>query len=142
MLSAPSRTMNYSTAVMAGLVLLRFAIGWHFFSEGAKKLKDPDFRSAYFLNIAVGPLSGYFQSLIPDAFGVERLNADDQLASLARLHQEVVQQVGDDCAETRACRANLEGPAAVTGIFLRIARSGNRSAHLGGATIRTSDTGS
>lgn len=62
-------------AVVA-LVALRFAIGWHFYVDGAKKLRDPDFRSEYFLDSAVGPFRGVYHGMIPDPFGVERLDLD------------------------------------------------------------------
>ncbi len=94
--SALHRRPSYTVALMVSLVLLRFTIGWHFFSQGAVKLKDPDFRSAYFLDLAVGPWSGYFHRLIPDAFGVERLDQDAHQSALARMHEHVLERIGDD----------------------------------------------
>ncbi len=73
---APTKRLPISITVVAAIFLLRFAIGWHFYSDGTKKLNDPDFRAAHFLDSAVGPFAGWFHDLIPDAFGVERLDLD------------------------------------------------------------------
>ena len=46
------------------LVLLRLVIGWHFFQEGAVKVKE-GFSSTPFLSAAKGPFAKQFQSMIP-----------------------------------------------------------------------------
>jgi len=69
-------------AVLA-LVLLRLAIGWHFFTEGVDKLEyDPTagrvrvaFSAEGFLTQAKGPLAGYFHALAPDGHGWKQLLA-------------------------------------------------------------------
>lgn len=54
------------------LVLLRLAIGWHFFYEGAWKIQsgaggdEPSFSSAGYLKNATGPLGPYFRKLAGD----------------------------------------------------------------------------
>jgi len=58
------------------LVVLRLAIGWHFFKEGAKKFTDPQFAAAPFLWQSKGPMSGLYQGMIADRWGVERLDYD------------------------------------------------------------------
>jgi uncharacterized membrane protein YphA (DoxX/SURF4 family) len=48
------------------LVLLRVAIGWHFFQEGATKVRDGNFSSTPFLAAAKGPFAKEFHAMIPD----------------------------------------------------------------------------
>jgi len=60
-------------AVVA-LVALRLGIGWHFFKEGAKKFEGEGFTSLGFLQTATGPFADYHKSMIPDRFGLERLD--------------------------------------------------------------------
>jgi uncharacterized membrane protein YphA (DoxX/SURF4 family) len=65
------------------LVLLRLAIGWHFFSEGLEKIgRDPEtgrfkttFSAAPFLAQARGPLVGFYHSLAPDGHDWQTLLA-------------------------------------------------------------------
>lgn len=61
------------TAVLA-LVLLRLAIGWHFYKEGIKKFKDPAFSSAPLMQAAVGPFREFYRGQIPDRWGESRLD--------------------------------------------------------------------
>lgn len=83
---ADSRRQLGSFAVLA-LVLLRLAVGWHFFSEGLDKIeRDPEsgrfrvtFSAAPFLAQAQGPLVDYFHSLAP--------NGHDWRSLLAVPHQ-------------------------------------------------------
>jgi uncharacterized membrane protein YphA (DoxX/SURF4 family) len=51
------------------LILLRTAIGWHFFYEAREKVKAPDekpFTAEPYLRAAVGPLAPRFRGIIPD----------------------------------------------------------------------------
>ena len=48
------------------LVLLRLAIGWHFFIEGMDKLHTPTWTSAGYLREATGPLAPRFRALAGD----------------------------------------------------------------------------
>lgn len=50
-------------AAVVMLVVLRLVTGWHFFSEGQKKL-EPGFTSAWFLRGAKGPLAPAFKSFV------------------------------------------------------------------------------
>ncbi len=68
-----SRRLQYTTLVILCLFALRMGAGWHFFKEGSKKLK-PDFTSKYFLQSAKGPFADTFLGMIPDRYGLERLN--------------------------------------------------------------------
>jgi len=74
---------KYSLFVIVSLVLLRLAIGWHFYKEGAKKF-EPGFSAAPFLWQSKGPLAGTFQGMIADPFGVERLQYETTEAAWKR----------------------------------------------------------
>lgn len=77
------------TAITA-LVLLRLCVGWHFFSEGAKKFEydsgrhewqiSPRFAAVNegFLNGAKGPLAGFFQAQAPTTHDWRELLAQPQ----------------------------------------------------------------
>ncbi len=58
------RTATIGWCGALSLVILRVALGWHFYSEGVKKL-DGKFSAAGFLSTANGPLSAYFRSYVP-----------------------------------------------------------------------------
>ncbi len=53
----------YSSIQLFGLVLLRILTGWHFLYEGARKIFDPGWSSASFLDQSIGPFSGVFHAL-------------------------------------------------------------------------------
>jgi uncharacterized membrane protein YphA (DoxX/SURF4 family) len=56
------------------LVALRLMIGWHFYQEGVQKIPDPNWTTAGFFTGAKGPLADYFELLVYDVDGRERLN--------------------------------------------------------------------
>lgn len=56
------------------IVLLRVAIGWHFFMEGQTKVKEGNFSSKGFLSAAKGPLAPLYQQAIWDYDGQVRLD--------------------------------------------------------------------
>lgn len=56
------------------IVLLRFGIGYHFYMEGASKVRDGNFKSEGFLKGAEGPLADQFHGLIWDYDGKIRLD--------------------------------------------------------------------
>ncbi len=58
------------------LVLLRIGIGWHFFQEGAVKVREGNFTSIGFLSAAKGPLAKKFHEMIPDYEGYIRLTPE------------------------------------------------------------------
>ena len=68
---------------VAGLLLLRLCIGWHFFSEGTKKLTYDEARSEWNLNFsaepflrqATGPLAGLLKNRLPGFHDWENLLA-------------------------------------------------------------------
>ena len=86
MSNVPSASRSLSPARTAwkavfALVLLRLCIGWHFFSEGTKKVVYDDsretwkleFSSAGFLSQAKGPMAGFFQSQLPSGHHWQKL---------------------------------------------------------------------
>jgi uncharacterized membrane protein YphA (DoxX/SURF4 family) len=54
-------------------VILRLAIGWHFFKEGVSHHTDSAWSSEGFLRQAKGPLSDMYQSVLPSFHGWNRL---------------------------------------------------------------------
>ncbi|MCU0711444.1 MAG: hypothetical protein MUC43_05260, partial [Pirellula sp.] len=58
---------------IVALVALRFTIGYHFYMEGAVKVREGNFSSKGFLTAAKGPLANQFKGLIPDYDGFIRL---------------------------------------------------------------------
>ncbi len=98
------------------LIALRVGIGWHFYMEGASKVRSGNFSSVGFLNAAKGPLADKYQELIWDHDGELRLNrarveklfsaaADqsskhfaltaEQLKQLAEIKSKYVAKLGD-----------------------------------------------
>ncbi|MFN7738268.1 MAG: hypothetical protein ACK5O8_19290 [Pirellula sp.] len=69
------RKAKLSIPAIIFLVLLRLAIGWHFFQEGVSKVRDGGFSSTGFLSAAKGPFAKKFQSMIPDYDGSIRIDA-------------------------------------------------------------------
>lgn len=57
------------------LVVLRVAIGWHFFYEGMWKYKHPEFSAEGYFKNAKGPFAVTFREQIPDLDGRHRLKA-------------------------------------------------------------------
>jgi thiosulfate dehydrogenase [quinone] large subunit len=51
---------DYSRTQLTALVVLRFAIGWHFFYEGVAKAVNPYWTAAGYLEASQGFLSGFF----------------------------------------------------------------------------------
>lgn len=69
---------------IVALVLLRLAAGWHFWSEGTKKLArasdgsitlNPEFSAEGFLKQSVGPLAEFFKGKLPDNHQAAKLLA-------------------------------------------------------------------
>ena len=54
-------------------MLLRIAVGFHFYKEGTAKLKSGTFTSKYFLAAAKGPMAPLFQDALDDWDGAQRL---------------------------------------------------------------------
>lgn len=70
---------NYARLSIFGilaLIALRVGIGWHFYMEGAAKVRGNDFSSVGFLTGAKGPLADSFKQMIWDYDGRLRLNQE------------------------------------------------------------------
>jgi len=63
---------QWAIAVLA-LLALRLVIGFHFFSEGAVKLRDGNFDAKWFLQGATGPAAPLYHRLVDDHNGHWRL---------------------------------------------------------------------
>lgn len=68
--------------IFISLVALRLIIGFHFFTEGKKKLDQGDWSAAPFFAAAHGPLAPYFFQLLPDADRTETLCVVEVPASI------------------------------------------------------------
>ncbi len=65
------------------LVVLRLALGCHFLYEGIWKIRHPDLfagETEGFLSSARGPLAGYFNRMVPDIDGRQRLETNLNLS--------------------------------------------------------------
>lgn len=60
-------------AIAAAVVALRLSIGFHFFFEGTDKLKSGNFQASYFLGAARGPAAPWFQQMLDDPTGQQKL---------------------------------------------------------------------
>lgn len=104
-----SSTTRYGTSVVILLVVLRLAIGWHFFKEGEKKVQAPEkFSSRHFLGAAKGPFAPLFASMIADRWGHARLNLEQTEARLSDYHAQVVRQFRFDDGQKKKADAALK----------------------------------
>ncbi len=71
------------------IVLLRLAIGFHFFNEGTAKLRSGDFASEHFLRAARGPLAPMFHRALEDESGEKRLCVVERKDPEGRLRIEI-----------------------------------------------------
>ena len=68
------RNARLGFLAIIALVSLRFLIGFHFYMEGAAKVREGGFSSTGFLTSAKGPLAKTFQSMVADFDGSIRLD--------------------------------------------------------------------
>lgn len=73
-------------------VVLRVAIGWHFFYEGVWKIKSGTFSSTPYLLASVGPLKDVFHAMVDDADGFKRIG----IVAEHRGDQRVVTKISPD----------------------------------------------
>ncbi len=83
------------------IVALRVCIGWHFYMEGATKVRGNDFSSVGFLNAAKGPLADEFQALIWDHDGKIRLDQKRVLEIFKEGAEEASRHYGFTEAQTK-----------------------------------------
>lgn len=77
-------------------MLLRLAVGWHFFKEGSQKINDGKFSSAGFLSAAKGPFAPQFKGMIYDPDGVARLDAESTLVEWQAFRDNAATHYGFD----------------------------------------------
>ncbi|MEM6798625.1 MAG: DoxX family protein [Planctomycetota bacterium] len=70
---------HIGVGVVTAIVLMRLSVGWHFYSEGIKKL-EPGFSSAGLLSAAKGPLGPFYRSFVPKPGGYDALLATPRMA--------------------------------------------------------------
>lgn len=72
------------------MVLLRLAIGWHFFYEGAWKLVQEDWTAKQYLIASTGPFRPLFRMFVKDVDGVERLKLKNTKNRIEERFQNLV----------------------------------------------------
>ena len=78
------------------LMLLRVTVGFHFFMEGADKVKN-GFTAEYFLAAAKGPLAGHFHSMLDDNDGALKFClSEDSETGKQDLDPELTFAIWDD----------------------------------------------
>lgn len=82
------------TLAVICVVALRLSIGWHFFQEGASKLKNDDFRSVNFLQQSKGPLASHYKELVSDRFGIQRLDLSRTQETWRRFVENASEELG------------------------------------------------
>jgi uncharacterized membrane protein YphA (DoxX/SURF4 family) len=68
------RTFQIAGIAVMALVVLRIGVGWRFLHEGLWKYRHASYTAADFLRQARGPLAEQFHRLIPDYYGLQRLD--------------------------------------------------------------------
>jgi len=76
------------------MVLLRIAIGWHFFYEGVWKLVQDDWRATSYLVASSGPFRDIFRWMVDDVDGRRALTSEDMKARLDRRCKKLVRHYG------------------------------------------------
>src|SRR5690606_23753100 len=109
-LEAPrlSGRFRISIFAVAALVLLRIAIGWHFFYEGSWKYHHASFTAEPFLKQSRGPFASWYRNLIPDYYGYERLNVERMTARWSELKNRFVTRFNFSDEQKQAADAALE----------------------------------
>lgn len=113
---------NYARISIFGilaLVALRIGVGWHFYMEGASKVRSKQFSSQGFLAGAQGPLADNFRSLIWDQEGRLRLDQPKMNGLLER----ATEQVADHFDFTEEQREEL---AEVRPLYFGVSKNGSQ----------------
>ncbi len=93
---------------MTMLVLLRLAIGFHFFTEGAEKIQNPNWSAAPFFSAARGPFAEHFRGLVWDHDGTLRLDRDQMEAEWQYFRQASADHYGFDDQQVEQAKAEQE----------------------------------
>lgn len=83
------------------MIALRIGIGFHFFTEGADKLKNPGWSSAGFLGNAKGRFADSYHNMVWDADGLARLDFNEAETRWAHFRERVVQTYGFDESQAK-----------------------------------------
>jgi uncharacterized membrane protein YphA (DoxX/SURF4 family) len=88
------------------LVLLRLAVGWHFYREGTAKLQPSSkFTSTAFLSNAKGPFAPLYHNMIWDADGQYRLSLEDTRDAWQAFRDQAAEQYGFDNQQEKEAQA-------------------------------------
>lgn len=95
------------------LILLRTAIGWHFYYEGMEKVHAEEktgrpWTAEPYLRASNGPFAANFRNLVPDVDSLAALDAAQLKARWDDLAQRTYTQYGFDEAQRTAAAASLE----------------------------------
>lgn len=88
------------------LVLLRIAVGWHFYSEGIDKRADENWSAAPFFANAKGPLAENYRQMVWDFDGKFRLHRPAIAHTFTAFTGQVVAHYGFSDEQRRQANAN------------------------------------
>lgn len=94
------------------MVLLRMAIGWHFFYEGVWKLVQPDWSAQHYLLASSGPFRPIFRMMVKDPDGVERLTLDSTQDRIDASFERIVNHYEFDDEQKKEAEAIKESAQA------------------------------
>jgi len=97
-----SQYYNIGRFAVWTIVLLRLAVGWHFFMEGQSKVNEGDFSSKGFLSAAKGPLAPLYHQAIWDYEGKIRLDEPAITAIFNGYKQKLVDYYVFTAEQTKA----------------------------------------
>jgi len=89
-------------------VLLRLAIGCHFFLEGVDKLQNPKPFTGPFFAAAKGPFAGFFHRHVWDADGTARLDREQMTAVWSQYVSQSGKHYGFDESQSQAATQALD----------------------------------
>ncbi len=92
--------VQLTTLTIIVLVVLRLAIGWHFFKEGSRK--DDSFTSQHFLGASKVEM---FRNMVPDAKGEYRLHPESTKGVWETYQNQANSHYGFDDKQKKACAA-------------------------------------
>lgn len=100
--------IRYGALAAASLLLLRLAIGGHFYLEGVDKLRHPKPFTGPFFAAAKGPFAEFFHRHVWDAEGTARLDAEQMTAVWGQYISRARGHFGFDEAQSKAASAALD----------------------------------
>lgn len=141
-----SLTRTQLVTAFIALMLLRIAVGFHFFKEGTNKLKSGTFDAKYFLASAKGPLAPYFKSMLDDPDGRIKLciakPGDSDFADGVELNPEFTFLIWDNFVDEVSSYYGFGSPELEQEIAERrerLAKQITEARESGSATVDTDD---